>query len=434
MRLSDVQKKQLKRVAVTMAGLFLIFYVSYQVYLGSFEKVDTQTAVEKTVNDSISAKGFFIRDEQYITNSAGGTVVPVAKDGSRVSAGNTVAIAFSSDEAAALYSRIEVLESELERYKALSAVSPSAGVDAQSLYSKINGSISELVDGISSGRLDELSEQYALLRDSITKKQLAFGEKMDFKGIIDGLNAELSALDRGTVKSQKITASKTGYYVNKVDGCEGFYNYDDIKKITPDEVDSLFSMQPKPISGDVMGKTVNSFNWYVVCNLPIKRISGLQPGNTVHIAFPYSGIEPVKATVKAVNVKGADTAAVVLCCNVMNEELANMRAEDIEIVFGEITGFVVPTRAVREVDGVKGVYILRSNSVTFRKINVMWTSDEYLITADKYERVKVEIPPKDGEGEPTYEYENKLVAQSEVRLYDEIIVKGKNLYDGKAIS
>ena len=137
----------------------------------------------------------------------------------------------------------------------------------------------------------------------------------------------------------------------------------------------------------------------------IEDIAELDVNSFVTVDFPYSSTDALKAQVVAVNVSGADTAAVVLRCNVMDEELANMRIEDIEIIFNSVTGFRVPANAVREVDGVKGVYILRSNSVTFREINIVWTSDEYVICND-----------------------------DEIKLYDEIITKGKDLYDGKAIN
>ncbi len=403
--MNEAQKNLLRKVGLTVLSLFFIFYVSYQVYLTSFDKVETVTALEKTANNSIFTKGFFIREEEYIVNSASGTVVPIAQDGKKVSSGNTVAVEFDSDEAVATYMRIELLRSELERYIKLNAITPASGVALEGMETAIENSVSELVDKIYAGELDNLSNDYAGVRDAITKKQLLLGENIAFQDIIDGINAELEHLEAAGVSYRSVTANGSGYYIANVDGYENAYDYGEIKNILPDQVDALLSGEKSQVPDDVMGKLVTGFNWYIVCKLEIKNIAELEPGATVTIEFPYSSTQPLKATVEAVNVSGADTAAVVLCCNVMDEELANMRIEDIEIVFDSVKGFRVPTQAVREVDGVKGVYILRSNTVTFREINIIWSGEEYVLCAD-----------------------------DEIKLYDEIIIKGKDLYDGKAIN
>ena len=112
----------------------------------------------------------------------------------------------------------------------------------------------------------------------------------------------------------------------------------------------------------------------------------------------------------------------------MNEELANMRLEDVELVFKTIKGYKIPGSAVREVNGVKGVYILRASLVNFREINIVLTTEDYVITADP-------VPPDTSDMTPEQK-EEALAAlpENEVEQYDEIIVKGKDLYDGKTIS
>ena len=156
-------KPMIWRVITIIVALFFIFYIAFQFYASSVEKVDTVTAYEQTVNNSIFTQGYFVRLEQYIENSAVGTVVPVAADGKKVSNGNTVAIAFGSDDDAATYTRINTLRAELERYEKLSAVSPSSAIDTKTMDSQISSSISELMDGITSGELDTLSDGYSCL-------------------------------------------------------------------------------------------------------------------------------------------------------------------------------------------------------------------------------------------------------------------------------
>ncbi|MBR3754543.1 MAG: hypothetical protein IKK49_05500 [Clostridia bacterium] len=403
--MNEKQIAFLKKAAVTALSLFFIFYVSYQVYLTSFEKVETETALEKTVNNSLFTTGFFVREEEYIVNSASGTVIPVAQDGKKVSSGDTVAVAFGSDASVEAYMRTQLLKAELERYTKLNSITPSSGIDADALDFSIGSAISDLVDKIDANDIGNLSSDYAALRDAVTKKQLILGENINFQDIIDGINNELELLEGRKLDHETINATGSGYYIANVDGYENAFDYKEVKNILPEQVDALLSGERAQVADDVMGKLVTGFNWYIVCKLEIEDIAELDVNSFVTVDFPYSSTEALKAQVVAVNVSGADTAAVVLRCNVMDEELANMRIEDIEIIFNSVTGFRVPAKAVREVDGVKGVYILRSNSVTFREINIVWANDEYVICKD-----------------------------DEIKLYDEIITKGKDLYDGKAIN
>lgn len=421
-------KVKITRTVSTVLAVLFMFYIIYQVYDSSVEKVSTFTAVEQTVNESIFTKGYFVRDEKYIENSAVGTVVPVAEDGKKVSNGNTVAIAFGSDNDAANYTRINELKLEIERYEELSAISPSSAIDIKTVDLQISDSVSALMDGMVSGQLDNLSDEYAQFRDTVIKKQLVLGETIDFKSIIDGLQAELAGLEANPISCKEILADGSGYYISSVDGYETLCNCSDIKSITPANAEKLFSSSPKSVPDNIMGKLVTGFDWYIVCVLDVKQISQLSVGSKLSIDFPYAATEDLQAEVAAVNVSGASKAAVVLKCKTMNDELANMRIEDVELVFKTIKGYKIPSSAVREVDGVKGVYILRASLVNFREINIVWSTEEYVITAD---------PVLQGEADMTPEEREKALAalpKNEVEQYDEVIVKGKDLYDGKTIS
>ena len=93
----------------------------------------------------------------------------------------------------------------------------------------------------------------------------------------------------------------------------------------------------------------------------------------------------------------------------MNTELAALRFLDLTVVYSQHDGLKVDNRAIRKVDGVTGVYVLLASQVHFVPINVVWSGENFSI---------VEKQSADGKV---------------LRLYDEIIVKGKNLHDGKII-
>ncbi|MEG1437509.1 MAG: HlyD family efflux transporter periplasmic adaptor subunit, partial [Oscillospiraceae bacterium] len=84
----------LKRVLSVACAIFLIVYIAYQGYMMVYEPVKTETAFEYTIYDTVETEIFVVRDEQYISNHASGTIVPIVEDGKRVANGQEVAIVF----------------------------------------------------------------------------------------------------------------------------------------------------------------------------------------------------------------------------------------------------------------------------------------------------------------------------------------------------
>ena len=93
----------------------------------------------------------------------------------------------------------------------------------------------------------------------------------------------------------------------------------------------------------------------------------------------------------------------------MNSELASMRTGPMTVVKKEYSGLKIPKSALRVVNSKRGVYVLTGMQVKFVEVNVIYSDDDYMICEKQTEDEKV------------------------LRLYDEVIVKGKNLYDGKIV-
>ena len=105
-----------------------------------------------------------------------------------------------------------------------------------------------------------------------------------------------------------------------------------------------------------------------------------------------------------------------------NKELfANATPKKAEIVIEGIEGISVPKKALRVLNGVEGVYILVGDVVRFRSVERIAEKGEYYI-------VKLKSNAAVFEDEKGEEVEIKPLS-----LYDNIIVSGKELFDGKII-
>ncbi len=400
-------KQKISRALIVAVGVFIAVYMCYRVYSSCVDKVQTQPAVETRQNDSLLIDGFILRSEEYVSVDNGKTVVSLAQGGAKVTAGNPVAMTFSSEEQAADYQLLCNVRSEIERYEKLAAVSPVSNIDTKGLDSSIDRAIASLVDQIETGELDQTEDSFSVLRSAVIKKQLMVGKTVNFASILGALQAQEKSLSRSVAKSGTVNAKSSGYYVGSTDGYEGLVDYSMIEGIRPEEVDQLFAMEPQPVDQNCIGRLVTQFNWYIVSKVDVKKIEKLKKGSRVRVAFPNTAAEEIDGIVAAINVDGSGSAAVVLRCSRIDGTLLNLRREEVEIIFNTVEGFRIPADAVREENGKKGVYILRSNTVSFREINILWASEDTVITG--------------GEG-------------NQVRRYDQIITKGKNLYDGKAVA
>ena len=126
--------------------------------------------------------------------------------------------------------------------------------------------------------------------------------------------------------------------------------------------------------------------------------------------MPGKQDDPLSATVLSVTEdEEAGLAKIVLECGTINSEVLTLGQETAQIDLHTYSGIRIDSRALHIVDGNNGVYVKVGNLQRFRKITILYQNEDYILV------------PADG----------ALGTDNEVRLYDEIIVEGTNLQDGK---
>ena len=109
-----------------------------------------------------------------------------------------------------------------------------------------------------------------------------------------------------------------------------------------------------------------------------------------------------------------DDSLLVFCCTEIPLDFEFLRCQNISIASEEYKGYKVPKASMRlSPEGELGVYVLSGTTVSFKKIDIVYEGDNYVISA-----------LRETYGENANEYLN---------LNENIIVEGKELYDGKII-
>ena len=215
---------------------------------------------------------------------------------------------------------------------------------------------------------------------------------------------------------------------------ENAYDLSAVSSITCGQVRDLQKRKLAAVSGAV-GKICTDFDWYLVCVVPNGQLTGfrqLDSTDIVSVHFPFVSGTSVDAEVYAVNQEGENgEAAVVLRCSEMSSSLAGIRHETADISVQRYAGLRVSQKAIhyekrtktvadakgkksKEEKEIEGVYVLYGNQLSFRQIVPLFSTENYVIC---------DPAPK----------EDSLMTDETVKLYDEVVVEGTDLYDGKVV-
>lgn len=400
-------KSLIKTISLLLLLALGLSFGIYQISQFGSDPIKTQTVLLQSVYKEVDADIFVLRDESYITSNAGGVYVPLLQNGARVAGGDIVSVMMQNEEQALLFSKKKQIETDLAYYKSLSNISVSQTTDISPIDKEISNKVHDYVELINSGRLSKLKIVGGEVRDSITQRQITTGTKFDFSEKIISLENEYQQIISASSDRTDILADKSGYFVSDVDGFENTLPYQNAANLTVEDISSALAAPPAEIPLNVKGKLVGEFDWFLACALDTKNTEDLYVGKTVTIHLPNSAAEDFKASVLKINESSEGKTPVIFKTDIMNESLTGLRKESGKIRVEEHSGYSVDNRAIRMLDGEKGIYIRRGSLISFRKIDVLYSGEDFSII-------------------------NK--ENSQLKLYDEAIVEGTDLYDGKIIT
>lgn len=409
MKKQNKKSISVKAIAIITAVCLVVSYIIYQCVIISKSTMETQFALMETVYKTIDTKCFVVRDEKFIKNNVNGTTVSFAGNGERVARGDTVSMVFNSSDDAVSYLKISELKKDIEHYEDLSGQANFQTVNIDSLTEKINNELVDFVVARDNKDYAAAIKSAENFRDTLTGKQIATGAALDYSEKLASLKNELTTLQNNKYSYTEVKSEEAGYYINGSDGYENVIDYSKIDELTLENADAALKSEPKAIGSDVVGRVVNSFKWYLVCVVDTDETVNLSYDEAIYVNFPYKGVEKLPVTLHKIGDRTGDKTLLILSCDLMNDLISDIRIEDIQIIIGEYSGYKISNSAIRTVDGVKGVYVVRGNLLGFRKINILYSTDAFTIVNNP-------------EGESDY-----------IKLYDKVVTEGVELYDNKLV-
>ena len=410
-------------IACLIFGTVFAGYHVYQATDDSMLEIETVTAKKTEYVRTVNARAFVLRDESYIQGAgSAGHVVPIVSDGTKVSGNDNVVNIFKTAEEAQVYYDLQDIQTDIEYYQTIQNTAAVGSLADISAYDeKVEAGIYSLLDVIEKCDVQNLSEATNSLRSAVTRKSIAVGNVVDVSPVLTALFSERTQLQNRQSGYSSIAAEVAGYYVQSADGYEfpcgaysGFSFAKDVTKITKNvkkldctTIERLLELQPIPVTA-AYGKLITGFIWYLVCNVPGGEVADLYIGQRLKVSFPDEQAGSIEVKVAAMNADGEGNTALILSATAMDANYANLRKTNIVIHLETYTGFRVEQTALRVVDNQTGVYVLLGNVVRFRAVTPIYSDENFHIV--------------DAGGESGY-----------IQAFDEIILGGADLYDGKLV-
>lgn len=380
-----------------IAQCFVIFRRSYK----------TETAIKYTLAESITLDGVVAFDSVDVAGS--GDLGYLVQDGERVTNGTIVAEVYTDDSQGLQRERLDRLERTITL---LTKSQNSTGSDLSVLTNQTKQALYNLLDKINTAQYSGITDAEDTFLLAQNRLQVSTGQTAGFADTIAALQVEYDSIKAQLDALQAITATTNGYFSSTAASPAIAVDRQALDDADPATLQKMLADGFPAAATDRAGQITTGFSWkfYAVCDLDTAaRFDNI---SSVKISVPGKQNTPLSATVEEVTPdKDNGLAKIVLQCQTINAEVLSFGQETAQIDLKTYEGIRIDKEALHIVDGQRGVYVKYGNLQRFLKITTLYENDSYILI------------PENG----------KIGTDNEVRLYDEIIVQGTNLQDGKLL-
>ncbi len=412
-----MDKKYIKNVLVyILSGILAIVcigYIAYHMSGSGTTNVDTETAVIIDMDNTVTTDALIMRDEVAIEGS-GDDICGILRDGENAMAGEQVLWIFSGSgdigaQIRLIEEQIRVLEDSLMGENIPSGLNTN-NKDLKELYIG-------MLDRLGQGSLADMEKTAIGLQTYINRKKNSSSTEAAIKASIHELEQRRQTLlINGSAGVTTIVTPESGLFYSYTDGFESMCTTAYAEEMDLGEFSAL---KEQILSGQKANegicKVVTDAYWYICLALDNGIARNMTEGEIYNISFPENeGITLPMTLTRMASEYGEKESLLVFGCRIVPDGFDFKRIQQVSIVTETYNGFRVPAGAVRYVDGKIGVYVSDGNKVRFRRIDILFAKDGNYV-------VKQYDITKEG-------YTDML------RLYDKIILSGKELYDGKYLN
>lgn len=373
------------KVLVLILSIFMLVTVFHQFVQVFEDDYTTETATVYSSAEKVTFNGVYVRNETVVSGGKSGVLSYPSSDGSKVAKDSVVAYVYRSANDIYINQQIENLRTEVEILKKEQSPGTTVVAQPEFISSLIDEKYRTITTLAARNDLSSLRSESNDFQMFMGIYQIVIGEETDYNDRIEQLEKQIKLLEaKQNNPIDIITVPNSGYFISYVDGYEDILSTDKLSSITADEIKEVIKndgYNSTKVSKKAVGKIVDDYEWDLVGIVNPKDAS-FNPGKEVKVKLSST---PDLLTAKISDVIETDDpeeCVIVLSCEKLNFNLVQYRTERVEIILDDFNGIKVPREAVRfNKNNEKGVYVLLGQRIAFKKVDVIYECDDYLLSA-----------------------------------------------------
>ncbi|WP_054251703.1 HlyD family efflux transporter periplasmic adaptor subunit [Neofamilia massiliensis] len=412
---------KLKRLRLLLIPLALVIIFSIFTNRKTAKNIATNLPIKTEYLDKVDSKGYLILKEKVYTSQGDGVVDYNVRDGERVPKDYIVANLNLMSDSEDLKKELLKVQSAIEYKNQSLNPSTSSFVITDKEINLINSIQDSLVR-------DNMQETLLAIEtlELNTKKNVDISEISD---LINLSNQELE--DRRDDLSKEISTNNVVYKAEdagiisyKVDGLEEVYNEENIEKIDyqlimDNQKSASLGQRNSVKMGDPLYKIIDNFTYAMAIPVEDEKVLKTYSKDKAVDLLINSKIS-LKGRVSRVNRTSESKGVLIVSLNDKLSELGYDRVLNVSLIESRSDCFVIPTKAIVEVDNQTGVYILELNGlVKFRPIEILRQNE--IDTTISIGDEKGYIKNKKGEDLRT------------LSAFEEVIIEPENIEEGEIL-
>ncbi len=383
-------------VLLSVSVLTMIGTIFYHFFDTDYQ---TESAVAAEAEQSVTFQGVYVRDETVVSYNGSGSVSYNVPDGGRVGANEAIANIYGNSAAIKQNQQIEALEEELEVLSRISNPGVLEMAQPTVLAEQVAQYYNQIAYYRDLGNMAGMKQAKESFRIALSSYQMVINQgTTNFTEQIELLEDQIASLQmQQQVPVDAVKAEKSCYFVSYADGYEDKLSIANLSSITKEDIESV--KDDATIKSDtIIGKTIAGYGWYMLGIIDNTELN-FQVGDRATLYLSASSAN-ARVTVSELRPgEKPDETMIVLYCENMTSDFVQHRIERVRLVKGEYNGVKVPRTAIRFKDveesttnvltgevtttmvNYRGVYVLDGEEVIFRKLDVIYEGDDYVLSS-----------------------------------------------------
>jgi len=398
-------KTQKSRVATILATLAILALAAYAAYSMLYLSISTELAYRGAMEEVVNVDGYIIRHETIIPAPTGGTLVCAVSEEERVSVGMNIAAIISGAADESVLAQLKTTNERIAHYESTAGTNYRTDEDFRAEYH-----IGLRAENI----IEAAYNQSNLSKIPAYKAEISDFMQPDPQAVLTELLSERERLLAKLPKERTtIYANASGVFSSQIDGYEEVFAANSREAFTPEYLQTATpTAVPTSIKeGTPCVKIANNYKWYIAAVVDEEWAEDLHEGQEITLRFPYINNESALGKVDSVVAGENGKATLIISCSKTIESTLELREVNVDIVKATYDGLRIPTAAIQENGGERGVYVVKDRQMRFKKIDILYQNELYTIVR-----------------RDDYSLDKDILL-----TYDEIVVRAKTVEEGRVV-